>query len=105
MTVTILQSCNQSEEKISIPGCIGDMIQRYEKELKCTKQGSWETNLYRGTYKNQQVYYANTMCINCGVMPPQYGYDCSGKKIEFTSFQEVSNEKQVYNSCTQKITE
>ncbi|MFD2555502.1 hypothetical protein [Sphingobacterium tabacisoli] len=105
IAVTFVLGCKKSEETVDIPECIGEMVKRYEKELKCTKQGSMETNLYRGIYKNQQVYFANTMCINCNVMPPKYGYDCSGKKIDFSSFQDVRDIKQVYNSCTKKIIE
>lgn len=105
VAVASVLGCKKSEEKVDIPGCIGEMVKRYENELKCTKQGSWETNLYRGTYKNQQVYFANTMCINCGVMPPKHGYDCSGKKIEFSDFRDVSDIKEVYNSCTKKVIE
>lgn len=105
IAVTFVLGCKKSEENVDIPGCIGEMVKRYEKELKCTKQGSMETNLYRGTYKNQQVYFAHTICQNCNVVPPQHGYDCSGKKIDFSDYQEVSDIKEVYNSCTKKVTE
>ena len=105
LAVTFILGCKKSEKIVDIPGCVGEMVKRYDNELKCTKQGSWETNLYRGTYKNQQVYFANTMCINCGVMPPKYGYDCSGKKIEFSDFKDVSGTKEVDNSCTKKLIE
>lgn len=105
IAMTILFGCNKSEEKINLSGCIEEMVKRYEKELKCTKPGEMETNLYRGIYKNQIVYFPDTMCPACSTVPPQYGYDCSGKKITFESFQEVSEIKQIYNSCTKQVTE
>ncbi|MDR2284381.1 MAG: hypothetical protein LBE37_14275 [Sphingobacterium sp.] len=105
LAVASILGCKKSEEKVDTSECITEMVTRFEKELKCTKQGLMETNLYRGTYKNKQVYFTNTMCPACNTIPPQYGYDCSGKKIDFRDFKDVSGIKEVYNSCTKKVIE
>ena len=105
VAVASVLGCKKSEEKVDTPGCVQEMVKRYENELKCTEQGAMETNLYRGTYKNKQVYFADTMCPACNVIPPKHGYDCSGKKIEFSDFKDVTDIKEVYNSCTKKVIE
>jgi len=57
------------------------------------------------TYKGETVYFANTICIYCLTAPPEYGYTCDLKKIDFENFNDVKDISEVYNSCSKKYTE
>lgn len=81
------------------------MKERFKDDLKCTERGVMEMHLFVGTYKNKQVYFTKIMCPACNTVPPQYGYTCDNKKIDFDDFENVKDRKIVYNSCTDTFTE
>ena len=102
-TIWLLISCQKENNQVDTSTCESQMVERFSKELKCFNKGTMEVNLYRGLYKNKQVYFPMTMCINCGTLPPEFGYTCENEKITFENFEEVKNTKQVYNSCTKEF--
>lgn len=98
-------SCTKDEAPINTSECAVRMKKLYESELKCTKQDVMEVNLYAGVYKNERVYFTRIMCPSCNTLPPSSGYTCGNKKVDFDDFGEVSDIKQVYNSCTKEFME
>jgi len=101
--VVSLSSCEKDYTDAS--ECAIRMKQLFDNELKCTAQNAMEVNLYSGRYQNKIVYFLNIMCPACSSIPPSYGYTCSNEKILFDNFQNVTDIKQVYNSCTKKYLE
>lgn len=84
--------------------CELDMRDRFKEGLKCTEKGIMEVNLYSGIYENKTIYFSMIMCTACSTVPPVFGYTCEGIKIEIKEFNKnVSNIKEVYNSCTLKF--
>ena len=100
MIVVSFSSCEKDQTDAS--ECVIRMKQLFDNELKCTEKNAMEVNLYSGKYQNKIVYFLNIMCPACSSMPPSYGYSCSNEKILFDNFQNVTDIKQVYNSCTKK---
>lgn len=100
----LLLSCKK-EEKINISGCAVEMKQKFDNELKCTKENQMATNLYIGIYKGNTVYFPMLMCPACNSIPPAFGYTCTNKKIPFEKFNDVTEIKIVYDSCTKKFSE
>ncbi|WP_276363244.1 hypothetical protein [Daejeonella sp. H1SJ63] len=98
-----LSSCEKDQTDAS--ECAIRMKQLFDNELKCTEENAMEVNLYSGKYQNKIVYFPNVMCPVCLGIPPSYGYSCSNEKISFDNFQNVTDIKQVYNSCTKKYLE
>lgn len=103
IAVTLLYSCQKDREQVDPTSCEWRMKEKFKEELKCTEQGVMEVNLFRGVYKNEQVYFTLTMCINCNTLPPTYGYTCEDKKVTFDDFGNVEDIKEIYNSCTQEF--
>lgn len=103
LAITLFYGCKKEGKAPS--NCAAQMQERFKAELKCTEKGVNEINLYSGLYKNEEVYFTMIMCINCGTIPPAFGYTCKNKKVDFDDFRNVENIKEVYNSCTQKFIE
>ncbi len=101
----IVTACTKDEAPTDTSECVVRMKELYKAELKCTKKDAMEVNLYSGLYKNELVYFTMTMCPNCNTVPPSSGYTCGNKKVDFNDFGNVSDIKQVYNSCTKEFTE
>lgn len=101
-----LIGCRKSKEEITDNLCHMEMKERFKSELKCTKQGLMEQNLYTGMYEGQRIYFINIMCTACNTIPPQAGYSCDGTKITISNFNNnVSEIKEIYNSCTNRFAE
>lgn len=98
----LLAACSKNE---SASTCLTDMRNHFRKQLNCQDPGKMETHLYRGVYEGKVVYFFNTMCINCNVIPPQRGYTCAMEEVSFSDFQDVTDVQQVYNSCTGQFSE
>ncbi|MCA5005446.1 hypothetical protein [Sphingobacterium bovistauri] len=97
----LLFGCKKANENSSNNPCHQEMKERFKTELKCTERGVMEVNLYSGIYDGKQIYFAMTMCPACNTMPPQFGYNCEGTKINISTFNtKVSEIKEIYNSCT-----
>ena len=101
--VTLLLSCKKESNPEGGSICASKMKEKFNSELKCITKNSHAVNLYSGTYKEKLVYFSNTMCINCGTVPPEFGYTCDDEKINFENFDDVENVKVVYNSCTKEF--
>ena len=99
----LIIGCKKGKDETNVSECALFMKKKFDKELICSQKGKMESNLYVGTYKNQEVYFVNTMCPACNTLPPQFGYTCGDKKVDFDDFSKVENIKQVYNSCTQEF--
>lgn len=107
LTFFILTGCEKANVENSNPSaCLLKMKDLFKEELKCTEKGVMESNLHTGTYEDKTIYFVDIMCPACNTVPPQFGYTCNGTKITITNFStNVSNVKEVYNSCTLKSTE
>jgi len=102
---SFLISCQPSKKPVTVSDCVVQVQKLYDKELKCTTKGAMEVNLYSGRYQNDTVYFAMIMCPNCDSTPPAYGYTCTQEKVTFSDFRDVSQIRQVYNSCTKQFIE
>lgn len=78
------------------------MRSHFSSELKCTKQGEMQTNLYQGNYEGTTVYFVAVMCPNCNTVPPRSGYTDKLEEVIFSDFQNVTDMKIIYDSCTRK---
>jgi len=105
VVATLLFGCKKENEQKEVSLCALQMKEQFKEQLKCSKQGFMEENLYSGLYKGNLVYFTMTMCPSCNTLPPAFGYTCSNKKVDFDDFSKVSNIQQVYNSCTKRFTE
>ena len=105
VAILLIAACTKDETPLDTSECVVRMKDLYKSELECTSQGAMEVNLYAGIYKNQRVYFTMTMCPSCNTLPPSSGYTCENKKVGFDDFGNVSDIKQVYNSCTGEFTE
>lgn len=103
MAVTLFYSCEKERDQKNLSACVLQMKERFKDDLKCYEKNAREVNLYKGLYKNEEVYFTMVMCPSCNVVPPAYGYTCENKKVTFDDFRNVENIKEVYNSCTQKF--
>ena len=83
---------------------LAQMKQKFENDLLCFEKKVIEINLYTGLYKNEQVYFTMIMCPACNTAPPAFGYTLHNKKVKFDNFQDVTDIKEVYNSCTKTFT-
>ncbi|MGH2624567.1 MAG: hypothetical protein ACRDE7_12930, partial [Sphingobacterium sp.] len=101
--VALFLSCKKESNPVGTSICASQMKEKFNSELKCIKKNWHQVNLYSGTYKKKQVYFSYTMCINCGTVPPKFGYTCDDEKIDFENFDDVENVKEVYNSCTKEF--
>ena len=81
------------------------MRSHFSNELKCTTPGMRQTNLFRGIYEGQTVYYVAIVCPNCNTLPPRSGYTDTLEEIVFADFRNVTDSKTVYDSCTKKYSE
>ncbi|MCL7987445.1 hypothetical protein M8998_05775 [Sphingobacterium sp. lm-10] len=101
ITSLLLSACSKSESET----CLTYMRNHFRDQLKCNSPHMY-TNLYRGVYKGQTVYFVDIVCPACLTMPPQRGYTCEMKEVNFTNFaEEVNDVKEVYNSCTRSYSE
>jgi len=100
-----LSSCEKKKiEEQTTSTCLKEMHEKFKEELKCIEKGVMEVNLYRGIYANKTIYFPMTMCPACDTVAPSFGYSCEGTKIEITDFNKnVTEIKEVYNSCEQKF--
>lgn len=105
LAILSMSSCSKEDEPTDTRECAVRMKDLLETELKCTKSGAMEVDLYSGFYKNERVYFTAIMCPNCNTVPPSCGYTCESKKVDFDDFRNVSDVKQVYNSCTEEFME
>lgn len=103
VAVTLFCGCEKERKQENASACDLQMKERFKEDLKCTKKNSMEVNLYMGLYENEKVYFTLTMCPNCGIMPPSYGYTCDNIKVDFDDFSNVENIQEVYNSCTKEF--
>lgn len=99
--------CSESE---LIPVEPGTEVQErmriyFSNELKCTTPGAMQTNLYQGIYKGTTVYFVALMCPNCNTVPPKKGYTDKLEEVVFSDFQDVTDMKMIYDSCTRKYSE
>lgn len=103
----IFTSCDKQRNPVDkeISGCAMQMKELFNDEIKCSQEPYMEVNIYMGTYKNENVYFLNTICPTCNTLPPIYGYNCKKEKIFFSSFDEVEYIKQIYNGCTKQFIE
>ena len=102
LAIALLLGCKKEES--SIKTCHQEMKERFNSELRCSKQGEMEVNLYSGIYDGKRIYFTMIMCPACNTVPVQHGYTCDGQKISVENFNNtVSDIKQIYNSCTQKF--
>lgn len=103
--ILALTACKKTEKPFDSSICLDQMIERYKEELICTNQSNYAVHLYRGIYKNEFIYFPQLMCPNCSTMPPSTGYNCKGQKVRIISFQQVTENEKVYDSCTGEKTE
>ncbi len=103
LAIIMFTACEKDDVDVST--CAKKLKSHFKKELRCSEKGANETNLFKGTYKGETVYFANTICIYCLTAPPEYGYTCDLKKIDFENFNDVKDISEVYNSCSKKYTE
>ncbi|MEJ5055473.1 hypothetical protein [Sphingobacterium sp. MYb382] len=92
-----LTGCN--ENKNSTKNCAIELKEFLKDELKCSKAGEMQVNLFVGNYEGQQVYFTMLVCPACDAQSPSYGYTCAKTKIPFRNFDDVKYRKLVYNSC------
>jgi len=98
-------SCGKENSSLG-SDCAMNMRSKFKGEIRCTKKGEMESNLYKGTYENKTVYFTMTMCSNCLTAPPSFGYTCDMEKVNFEDFNvNMKDISQVYNSCTKQFTE
>ncbi|MEH6305650.1 hypothetical protein RYH73_08345 [Olivibacter sp. CPCC 100613] len=105
LLTSLLYACKEDDIRVNAPECVIRIKKLYDESLKCTKEDAMEVNLYKGTYRNEIVYFPMTMCPHCSTVPPADGYTCDNKKIVFDDFSEVEDIKQVYNSCSKSYIE
>lgn len=105
VAASLFHGCGKDNVQTNASECVVRMKKLYDKELKCIQENAMEINLYTGIYKGDLVYFYMTMCPHCNTVPPAYGYTCENKKVLFDNFTDVSDIKEVYNSCTKKFTE
>jgi len=98
-----IAGCTKDETPVDTSECVVRMKDLYKSELKCTEKGTMEINLYSGLYKKEVVYFTNIVCVACNTVPPSFGYTCDNKKVVFDNFINVTDIKQVYNSCTNEF--
>lgn len=99
----LVYGCDKNDTEPESSECSINMKNRFDSELKCTTAGFMEVNLYSGFYNDKAVFFPMIMCPSCGTLPPKYGYTCEDEKITFENFSNVTDIKEVYNSCTKKF--
>ncbi|WP_166333189.1 hypothetical protein [Sphingobacterium chungjuense] len=97
--------CSESEVIPIEPGTEVQerMRSHFSSELKCTKQGEMQTNLYQGNYEGKIVYYVFTMCLSCLQSPPKSGFTEKLVEVTFADFRKVNDIQLIYDSCTKKF--
>ena len=96
-------SCKKDGDANVGSECAMKLKSHFKDELRCSKKGEMESNLYAGEYKGKTVYFVDTMCPLCNTVPPAFGFTCNLEKIIFEDFAELKNREEVYNSCTKKF--
>ncbi|MGB7527972.1 hypothetical protein [Sphingobacterium cellulitidis] len=101
LSLLFLSSCEK--DGINVTECEKKMRNHFKDQLNCKEKGSYESNLYKGTYDGKTIYFTNIVCISCLTMPPNEGYTCDMEKVKIENFNDVKDIKMVYNSCTKNF--
>lgn len=53
------------------------------------------SDLMKGEFNEDVVYFMNTVCITCNTMPVKTGFNCDGSNVEFGQVSKLTNVKKV----------
>lgn len=105
-TIIILFLGCKKEKTHDVSACALAMKERFKDELICvTSPNPMESKLFKGSYNGKTVYFVQTICINCNMIPVTYGYTCDDQKVVFDKLENVKDIKVVYSSCSDSFTE
>ena len=105
----LMSACDKDDcctnEEMASP-CEREMYALFKDRLECRedkKDGQvvfeMANHIFKGEYEGQTVYFVDTICPNCAVAPPEFGYTCEKEKVEFEDFRMVSNRQKVFDAC------
>lgn len=88
LLAAVCTSCsksNKAEDRYT--ACDAKMIEKFKDEINCQeKQVSPCNYLAKGKYKGELIYFIDIYCITCGIIAPQEGYNCKGRKVIIKDF-------------------